>query len=723
MSTNWSNYTPKPLSALGDKLNELPILETNVNGDSFKTGISNDASGKCSACFGDNSKANGNYSFAAGTWVNAFGGCSAVFGNNIRVYGVNNFATGHYIRSGMTGLTYQPMYGHIAGEDHSIDYFVAKPEISDFKGNEAEYNKQLAEYNDKYKARYEPWKDYFNLTNDNTKASHFVHVAGSDHTLINAHSAHVEGFGHNVIDSSRVHLEGLYNTVVEGPNSYVGGQYCDVRHADCFVHGNHLKSTGSAQMLFGSYNDYDNDPDGNIKFAIGGGYVDDRNTDSSTDDLVIKRNLFTVYKDGSAELTTQGSTPNSVVLKRTFDRLIYDVLATKNDTEVGKDVVNGQVEEQLHAWWDAMPSYSVRFFMIWNNGANYLGGGANLIRMFKVDDESDGTGNGHGMIETYSYQNSVTGSGLRRRVIGGEFKDWEHFGNYCVDTDHVATNYVVAPKSDATTDDINNDPDIGGSSLKQKSVLKLLTTHKNPNKDSNSEVGIAIKTALYYPDNKPSETSMQCCVIPHYGSSWGDMRLGTSAHPWSSLVVSNVVPAKTRTKPDGTISEVSANLGTSDNGWNTIYTVNGLVQGSSRKSKENIKNVISESTPMTMNLRDEPAELSDITVETLVDFVRNFQPVTFTYKGDSSQEAEQLGIIADDIAEHPVYKYVGIDRTETVEVTPAEYDEDGNVVTEAVTQEKRVLGLQALPLATVALSVCKSLIDRIDFLEAQLNDK
>ena len=516
-------------------------------------------------------------------------------------------------------------------------------------------------------------------------------------------------FGHkNTVNAEYATSFGFDNTVT-GAYSFVNGIGNNITHPYCFVHGNNLASSAEGQILFGKHSDIDE----NVKFCIGVG-----------DDSKLK-NAFTVKKNSSneyyAEVETQGDTSNSVVIKRTFDKLIYDVLATKDARVVGVDVVDHEVEEKLRQWWDAMPTYSVRFFIIWDNGSSFLGGGANLVRMFKVGD----TNASNGMIETSSYQNSVTGSGLRRRVIRNVFNEWEHFGNFCVDTGHVATNYVVAPKSEATTDDKNNDPDIKGSSLKQKSVLKLLTTHSTPSSVDNHQVGVAIKTALYYPDNSESETSMKCCVIPHYGNSWGSMHLGTSAHPWSSLFVSNVIPAKSRRHPDGTTETVAggANLGTSSNGWDTIYTTNGSVQSSSRKSKENIKNVISETTPMTMDLRDDPVELSDITAEQLVEFVRNLQPVTFNYKGDTSQEAEQLGLIADDIAEHPVFKYVGIDKTENVEVTPAEYGEDGNVVTEAVTQEKRVLGLQALPLATVALSVCKHLINKVDYLEELLNEK
>jgi hypothetical protein len=162
-------------------------------------------------------------------------------------------------------------------------------------------------------------------------------------------------------------------------------------------------------------------------------------------------------------------------------------------------------------------------------------------------------------------------------------------------------------------------------------------------------------------------------------------------------------------------------LGTSSNPWSAVYAKNGTIQTSSRDAKENIKLVASASTPMVMNL-DDTTEMSDITSETIIDFVRNLQPVTFNYKGSDRQESKQLGLIADDIAEHDIYKYIGINRNETVEIEPAEYDEEGNVVKEAVTEEKQIFGLQALPLTTAALIACKELVNKVDTLYSIVDD-
>lgn len=139
-------------------------------------------------------------------------------------------------------------------------------------------------------------------------------------------------------------------------------------------------------------------------------------------------------------------------------------------------------------------------------------------------------------------------------------------------------------------------------------------------------------------------------------------------------------------------------LGTSANPWGTVVATQGVVQTSARDAKENIKPVISEATPMTMARGAAPAvEVSDITIETILDFVRTLQPVTFNYKTDGEevpQEAVQLGLIADDVAEHPVYKYVGIGG--------------------------EALGLQALPLVTAALATCQRLMLELDDVKERL---
>lgn len=382
---------------------------------------------------------------------------------------------------------------------------------------------------------------------------------------------------------------------------------------------------------------------------------------------------------------------------------------------------NQAIDAQLKTWWDAMPSYSIRFFIL-ENGTNLsvLAPGGNLIRMCKIGSGSTS----YGTIETYSYQNTHEGSGLRRSVWAGTLADeWEHWGQFRVDT------------------------------IRVKSPASSLYAYSHVDGSTYSgDFGVAINA---YDEG----TYLEGSIVPHVNTSnMKTKNLGEFANPWTNVVAEKIyaidsveakkavhtpeyrlrVYSKLTTESLGTgyagvvidtfddviqlsgavaphkVGVQAMFLGTNANPWSNVYSTSGVSQTSSREAKENIKNVISELTPMTLGLDEETAETSDITVENVVDFVRNLQPVTFNYKENASPDAEQLGLIADDIAEHPIYKYIGTDQIGNVEVTPAEYDDEGNIVVEAETEEKRILGLQAVPLAVAALTTCKHLLNQLD---------
>ncbi len=347
----------------------------------------------------------------------------------------------------------------------------------------------------------------------------------------------------------------------------------------------------------------------------------------------------------SAAIEEQTAKHNEEIdaLDAKFSRTMYGGWAAVGKEGMSKIEADAAVDKQLQAWWDAMPSDSVRFFtLVVNTSESTVAPGNNLVRLYKTVANNLS----YGTIETHSYQYTTEGSGLRRSIIANEFKPWEHWGKYQVDTVRVkSTDY----------------PSL------------YLYSHQSSQSLGEADFGMNITTV-------DDGVQFSGNVAPHRSTNYvQSMTLGTYANPWTC-----------------------------------VYSSNGVTQTSSRDAKENIKNVISELTPMTMSLEDDPVELSDITAEMLVDFVRNLQPVTFNYKGDHSPDAEQLGLIADDIAEHPVYKYVGVDSVADVEVTPAKYDEQGNLVEEAVTEKKRVLGLQAIPLAVTALTTCKHLLNQLD---------
>lgn len=178
-----------------------------------------------------------------------------------------------------------------------------------------------------------------------------------------------------------------------------------------------------------------------------------------------------------------------------------------------------------------------------------------------------------------------------------------------------------------------------------------------------------------------------------------------------------------------------------------MYAYSGTIQTSDRSAKDSIhyleSNESSDTEVFTMSLRSNSVENKDsslVTIEDVIDFVTNLSPVTFCYKNGQGEDVEateensdpeeiQLGLIADDIKDHKLFKYVGVETTYEEEVTPAVKDDEGNVVTEAVTETKTTLGLQAIPLTTAALTACKYLIQknlelesRLESLEDQVTD-
>lgn len=114
-------------------------------------------------------------------------------------------------------------------------------------------------------------------------------------------------------------------------------------------------------------------------------------------------------------------------------------------------------------------------------------------------------------------------------------------------------------------------------------------------------------------------------------------------------------------------------------------------------------------------------------MDDVIDFVKNIKPTTFCYydgektatEENSDQEMIQLGLIADDIKDHPLYKYIGVDRDD-VQIIEEEKDEEGNVIQEHEEKPIHTLGLQVLPLTVAALTACKNLLGRVEQLEQQI---
>ena len=196
-------------------------------------------------------------------------------------------------------------------------------------------------------------------------------------------------------------------------------------------------------------------------------------------------------------------------------------------------------------------------------------------------------------------------------------------------------------------------------------------------------------------------------------------------------------------------------LGTSSSLWTTVYAQTGTINTSDRASKTNIKKVVSASShtgdvegPGPSIDGDEVSnDTSSITIEEVVKFVKDFDPVTFIYKDEDRPDVTeetadpasvQLGMIADDIKSSPLFKYIGIDSTYQVP-DPDKYElvddpddshngqykvlssETEEYVDEKDTDKitKEFMGLKPLAVATAALTACKYLINEVESLKSK----
>ncbi|MDD3502502.1 MAG: phage tail protein [Eubacteriales bacterium] len=162
------------------------------------------------------------------------------------------------------------------------------------------------------------------------------------------------------------------------------------------------------------------------------------------------------------------------------------------------------------------------------------------------------------------------------------------------------------------------------------------------------------------------------------GGTSSDIYLGASELPLS------VYATTLRPSADNAIS-----LGQSGRRWSTVWAVNGTIQTSGLKDKENIKPLKNKDIDNIKTLtvsRDESTE--DIYKEDFLDLLDTIaaKECTYNYKTKEKeipQSAVQLGVIADEISEHKAYKYIGIKETL----------EDGTINH----------GLQPLPIAMLAI--------------------
>lgn len=232
-------------------------------------------------------------------------------------------------------------------------------------------------------------------------------------------------------------------------------------------------------------------------------------------------------------------------------------------------------------------------------------------------------------------------------------------------------------------------------------------------------------------------------------TSFGRSYLGNSSSKWTAGYINTLYTTYLR-NPSGTGSSYSVRcqnnfipnttststttgfyLGNSSYKWLAVYAYTGTIQTSDRSAKSDIK-YLSNNDAISIPEGEDNTSESYITMSDVVDFVKELEPATFCYKdsngdnpteGESKPEAIQLGLIADDICNSKLFKYVGVEDEIDDILEPEEIDEEtGEVVKEAVIadEKKTVRGLQPIPLATAALATCKYLLSEIEGLKEEL---
>lgn len=254
-------------------------------------------------------------------------------GDNSHVEGAQNLMYGYTAHAEGTQNIVKGHYAHAEGINNTI---TINAEASHIEGN-----------SNSTASKYSHTEGYNNTNNgqnahvegyNNTTKSQSSHIEGESNTIENSTWAHVEGCNNSVSNgASAAHVEGSNNeargvsshaegasTKAWGKQSHSGGYNTEAIGDYSFVHGISSKAMGEASVAFGRNNSaypdqfvigkyaktYSNPNDIEIPyeyFAVGNG-------DSSA-----RKNAFTVYRDGHAEVQTMGTTDNSVVIKKYVD--------------------------------------------------------------------------------------------------------------------------------------------------------------------------------------------------------------------------------------------------------------------------------------------------------------------------------------------------------------------------------------------------------------------
>lgn len=229
--------------------------------------------------------------------------------------------------------------------------------------------------------------------------------------------------------------------------------------------------------------------------------------------------------------------------------------------------------------------------------------------------------------------------------------------------------------------------------------------------------------------------------IPMFYCLGSTAYLGTSAHYWDSGYVTQLYTQMLRPRAGTSKILVAANLnpnmnatstsngytlGDSSSKWRYLYAYSGTIQTSGKENKDSIHYLTNSSSTLRKARSASTINQTSITYDDVEEFVKSINPATFCYKDGQGEDVEateensapemvQLGLIAEDVKDTKLFKYIGCESEYHID---EEKDDEGNVVKEP--ENGTTLGLKVLPVAITALTACKMLFEKIEELEARL---
>lgn len=177
---------------------------------------------------------------------------------------------------------------------------------------------------------------------------------------------------------------------------------------------------------------------------------------------------------------------------------------------------------------------------------------------------------------------------------------------------------------------------------------------------------------------------------------------------YSSSVSASFCPSGQYMTTSGSSACELVTLGAPATRWGSVYSKTGSIQTSDASAKHAI-HYLSDSSTATVD--EDGTTVTAMTLENVIDFINQMEPATFVYNSavgvaTDDPSNRQLGLIANDLENHPLFPYIGGKYTwEAREDRPA----------------GESLALKPIPLATAALTACKYLLQRNELLEERVD--